>query len=45
VKDLEAENTALKVRTDKAEAESAQLKVALCSKFPDLPLCTSNLAN
>ena len=45
VKDLEAENTTLKFRADKAEAESAQLKVALCSKFPDLPLCTSNLAN
>ena len=43
--DKDAEITTLRARADKAEVESAQLKAALCSKFPDLPLCTFNLAN
>ena len=45
VKGLESENAALKARADKAETESAQLKAALCSKFPDLPLCKFNASN
>jgi len=39
VQDLQSENDQLKARTDKAEAEAALLKAALCSKFPDLPPC------
>jgi len=31
-------------RADKAEAEAAHLKAAFCSKFSDLPICASNLA-
>ena len=37
------EISALRARADKAEAESAQLKAALCSKFSDLPVCVSNV--
>ena len=40
--DKDAEISALRARADKAEADAAQLKAALCSKFPDLTLCVSN---
>jgi len=40
--DKDAEMSALRARADKAEADAAQLKAALCSKFPDLTLCVSN---
>ena len=30
-------------RADKAEAEAAHFKAALCSKFSDLPLCASKM--
>ena len=42
VKELAEENDRLKARADKAEAESAALKAALCRKFSDLPICGSN---
>jgi len=47
----ETETATLKARADKAETEIrakdaavAQLKAAFCSKFSDLPICASNLA-
>ena len=44
---LKVESASLKARADKAdaraskaEADAAQLKAALCSKFPDLTICS-----
>jgi hypothetical protein len=36
----DSEIAQLKARADAAEAEAAQLKQALCSKFPDLGVCS-----
>ena len=36
---LQKQVDTLQARTEKAEAETAQLKEALCSKFVDLPYC------
>jgi len=48
---LKADSAVLKARADKAEADIrtkdaaiTQLKAAFCSKFSDLPICASNLA-
>jgi hypothetical protein len=37
---LQDENAALRGRLEEAESETAQLKAALCAKFPDVPLCS-----
>lgn len=43
VKELKNEKDAeilqLKARVDKAEAESAQLRIFLCGQFPAAPIC------
>ena len=39
IAELKAEAARLKARADKADAESAQLRAALCEKFPDLQPC------
>ncbi len=39
VKQLSEQNEQLKDRAAKAEAETAQLKKAICGKFPDLDVC------
>ena len=48
---LKTDSAILKARADKAEADIrakdaaiTQLKAAFCSKFSDLPICASNLA-
>jgi len=48
---LKTDSAILKARADKAEADIRakdaairQLKAAFCSKFSDLPICASNLA-
>ena len=41
---LKAESTSLKADSQAKNAAIAQLKAALCSKFSDLPICSSNLA-
>jgi len=40
----EAETASLKAESKAKDAAIAQLKAALCSKFSDLPICSSNLA-
>jgi FtsZ-binding cell division protein ZapB len=38
---LKAESAQLKARADRTDFESAQLRAALCGKFPDLPVCSN----